>query len=139
MYELIYSSKERQHFSPADIKALLIHARAQNYAMGITGMLVHDGGMFLQVLEGDETAVRAVLSRIENDVRHGDINILRQSHVAGSRRFGYWSMGFSDVSGAAQILREFVNPKKRIASDATGKRAATFLEAVSREPLRKAG
>ncbi|MEI9806281.1 MAG: BLUF domain-containing protein [Pseudolabrys sp.] len=135
MFHLIYSSRETQEFSAADLKKLLVGARLRNREVDATGILVYHDGMFLQALEGPEAAVRAIFARIEKDPRHGDINVLQQENSLGKRRvFGDWSMGFADASGASQILKGFVELNERQSLAGLGRlQAMTVLETCSRK------
>jgi hypothetical protein len=63
----------------------------RNHEANVTGVLVYHDGNFLQALEGDETAIRAIFSRIEKDPRHGDVRVLHSNGSLGKRRlFGDW-------------------------------------------------
>lgn len=109
MYRLIYQSFETQSFSEEDLKRLLLGSRLRNTAESLTGMLVYDGGTFLQLLEGEEVAVRARFERIQSDLRHKDVSVIVEDATSVKRTFGQWSMGFSDGSDTAAILRGFVH------------------------------
>ena len=137
MFHLIYSSKEKQEFTAADLKKLLRNARLRNHDVGVTGVLVYQGGTFLQALEGEEDAVRTIFARIEKDPRHGDINVLHRTLSLGKRRlFGDWSMGFADAHGAAKILRGFIDVNKGLSlSNLDKARAIDILDAVSKKSL----
>lgn len=138
MFQLIYTSKEKQAFSPSALKTLLMRARIRNREVDVTGILIYHAGMFLQALEGEEAAVRTIFSRIEKDTRHADIGVLRSIASVGKRRvFGDWSMGFADATGAAQILKGFIgldSDPSLSALDET--QAMDILKACSKEPLR---
>jgi hypothetical protein len=107
MYRLVYSSRETQPFSSDELKALLLKSRLRNRELGITGMLIYDGGAFLQALEGDQSAVAATFARIERDPRHCDVAVLFRDSTAAERQFGQWSMGYADASQAAAMLKGF--------------------------------
>jgi hypothetical protein len=109
MYRLVYKSFEAQPFSEADLKKLLVASRLRNADADLTGMLIYDRGAFLQMLEGDVGAIIKTFNRIERDPRHKDISILLRDPNAGERAFGRWSMGYADGSGAAAILKGFVD------------------------------
>ena len=49
----------------AALEAIINSARIANRAKGLTGLLVFDGHRFLQYLEGDETAVRGLYTKIQ--------------------------------------------------------------------------
>lgn len=82
---------------PRDLKALLEHSRTRNAQRNITGVMLHYDTTFLQVLEGDEQAVRALLARIDKDPRHTRMDVIftRTGH---RRVFRDWSMEMIDVS-----------------------------------------
>ena len=104
MFHLIYASREKQEFTAADLKTLLVRSRILNRQVDVTGILVYQAGMFLQALEGEEKAVQTTYARIEKDVRHGDVHVLhRNSSIDKQRMFGDRSMGISDANGTAQV------------------------------------
>ena len=89
---LVYESRSVQPLAEADLFALLEQARRNNEPLGITGVLLHGDGRFVQVLEGTDDAVHEVFSRIATDRRHYAVRILADEPLA-QRRFGDWSMG----------------------------------------------
>jgi hypothetical protein len=95
IHQLIYVSASKALMSPAELGGLLLDARAKNKRHGLTGMLVHHEGSFLQVLEGEEAAVERVFAKISRDPRHHRIVILSRAGVPSSA-FDDWSMGFVD-------------------------------------------
>ena len=137
MFQLIYTSREKQAFDPLDLKSLLLHARIRNHEVGVTGILIYHSGMFLQVLEGEAAAVESIFSRVEKDARHHDIRVLGRNATAGKRRmFGDWSMGFADAAGAARILKGFVDLKNEISFSSLDEvRALDILNTCRKEPL----
>ena len=95
VYQLLYQSQARQPFSPAQLAALLRRARAYNQAERITGLLLYTpDGRFLQVVEGDEAAVRGLYyDKIARDPRHHRCAVLGEGPVS-HRGFPDWGMGF---------------------------------------------
>ena len=98
--QIIYSSQARKIFSPAALLDLLGFCRQANPKAGLTGLLGHRDGTFLQLLEGPSEQVTRVIGRISADVRHYDIRILADRHVP-ERFFPDWSMGFEEVNEVA--------------------------------------
>lgn len=98
MLQLIYASAATVHFSEDDLVELLRIARVNNSKVGVTGMLVYQDGAFLQILEGEEEAVRQVYEKIEGDARHNNVKLLLRSEIE-ERSFGEWQMGFFDATG----------------------------------------
>ena len=62
MRRMIYCSQATFDFSPEELISLLELAREKNQASGLTGMLLYSSQSFLQVLEGDATALAEDLS-----------------------------------------------------------------------------
>lgn len=93
VYELIYSSVASTSFSDTDLLSLLDQARANNRRLGVTGMLIYDGGEFLQLLEGDKDRVEGLYDHISRDSRHRSLQLFYTGEVS-ERSFDDWSMGF---------------------------------------------
>ena len=62
-------------------------------------MLLYARGSFMQVLEGEESAVAETMARIQADTRHHDIFELSHTPIT-TREFGTWSMGFRALTPA---------------------------------------
>ena len=71
-----------------------------NEGQGLTGVLLHKDGNFLQVIEGDETAVAALFEKIRVDPRHAGIQPLLKGAIE-KREFPDWSMAFRDLRDEA--------------------------------------
>lgn len=97
MFFLTYVSSATGPFSKEDLDLLLAQCRKNNAVLGLTGMLLYKDGNFLQVLEGEERAVRALYAKIDRDSRHGGTIVLQQGH-AEERQFPSWFMGFRDLN-----------------------------------------
>jgi hypothetical protein len=102
MHYLVYVSQARGPMSHDALQAILVPSRAANTALGITGLLVYryspetDSGHFIQMLEGDEKAVRALYKKIVADPRHHTKIVLGEGDRP-DRMFADWSMGFKNV------------------------------------------
>lgn len=92
MIRLLYISSASPKVSDEQVQEILISARRNNPGNGITGVLIHGGGLFMQVLEGPEHKVLRQYIAILDDRRHNDARILHIS-PAHSRIFEQWSMG----------------------------------------------
>lgn len=92
LVRLIYASRVGETFGDADLAAVLRQSRQHNPANGITGLLCHADGVFIQVLEGGRDAVNALYNRVVADPRHRDVTLLAYTEVA-ERRFAGWTMG----------------------------------------------
>ncbi|RZK61154.1 MAG: BLUF domain-containing protein [Hymenobacter sp.] len=73
MHHIIYLSLAVKPFTSEQLEKLLAVARRRNTELAITGILFYGNERFLQVLEGEEEAVRAVYASIKRDPRHQNI------------------------------------------------------------------
>jgi Sensors of blue-light using FAD len=94
MLSLAYVSSARQLFS--DLKALLQQSRDNNARLDLTGMLLYEGGNFMQVLEGPDDALTELYTKIQSDPRHYRILQLLRRQIQ-EREFPSWSMGFKNL------------------------------------------
>ena len=97
---------------------LLHTSRINNKRNRITGMLLFKNGYFMQVIEGDEVRVNALMNTIKSDIRHKNIDILREEYIQ-SREFPDWTMGFQNldskdclnIQGFTKILENNFKPE----------------------------
>jgi hypothetical protein len=92
MIRLLYCSQAKSDFSEEVLKEILLTSRKNNRAADITGVLVHGGGMFMQVLEGPEQIVLRTYMKILDDKRHTDSRIIHITPIK-DRLFENWTMG----------------------------------------------
>lgn len=97
MISLLYWSRTTARFETSaffiTMATLLNQCLDLNVRIGVTGVLSFHSGMFLQVLEGPETAVDTTFARISGDPRHHDLHVLARTPIQ-ARAFGAWSMAF---------------------------------------------
>jgi hypothetical protein len=112
MYSLLYISRADINFTDQELLQLLEQCREKNLRLEITGMLLYKDGNFMQLLEGDPSAVRSLYETISADFRHCNVNCLIEGHVA-ARQFPQWSMGFQNLKSvdlqAVPGYSEFLN------------------------------
>jgi hypothetical protein len=97
LLQAAYVSTATVPWTQAELLTALAQFRARNLERGITGMLLHCNGTFMQVLEGPAEVVDELLARIARDPRHhGYMQLLRRP--IRSREFDGWSMGFRNLS-----------------------------------------
>ena len=97
MISLIYVSSALEPFSKAELLALLEISRRNNALLDVTGMLLYKDGNFMQVIEGEEPAVRKLHTKISHNPRHDGLITLLERPIE-QRQFTDWSMGFKDLS-----------------------------------------
>ena len=92
LVRLMYASRATQAVNQEELLAILRKSKANNPAVGITGVLCFSEGIYLQALEGGRSAVNKLYNRIVADPRHSDVELLSYEEI-GERRFAGWSMG----------------------------------------------
>ena len=139
LYRLLYVSTAEHFLSHRELEALVQGARARNAAAGITGMLIYTEGHFLQYIEGPQSEVEALFTRIERDPRHH--GMLRIFEGPQARRiFTEWSMGYctlrkddyATVRGALDLAAQ---PFGDVLPDDTPADLAVFMESYYRNSL----
>ena len=99
MFRLCYISSARVPIDDAMLMAILTVSRRNNRAAGLTGLLVAGRKCFLQLLEGDETAVRDTYQRIRRDPRHF-ASVIIDERAISVRQFNDWDMGLVRPGGS---------------------------------------
>ncbi len=111
LVRLLYASRAVDA-DPRTIEAILAQARAHNTSTGITGILCHGGGVFLQAIEGGRKAVSELFGHIQKDPRHKDVELLHFEEI-NERRFGGWTMGLVSLTKvhSSMLLRYSERPE----------------------------
>jgi Sensors of blue-light using FAD len=110
MLALIYVSRVVPSRQPIDglFRAILAVARTRNKEHNITGLLGYAGGYFVQLLEGERSAVLKLYASISRDERHTDVTILSSTKIT-QRTHGEWVMGGALLSTAsADMMRQLL-------------------------------
>ena len=96
MYQLIYQSACRTGLTLDVLREIAQESAKRNRERGITGVMLVQDRNVVQVLEGEEDAVRALYNKISKDNRHGACTVLLPRHCE-ARAFSDWHMGLSEV------------------------------------------
>lgn len=91
VHALVYVSQAAEGLSPDHLESLVKDAARFNALAGVTGLLISDGVMFLQYLEGPEDGLQVAYDRVLASSSHIDIVQLARGLI-GSRLAPYWSM-----------------------------------------------
>jgi hypothetical protein len=92
-YQIIYSSVSSTPMQQDDLEDILENAQSNNAAEGITGALVYVDGHFMQILEGERSAVGPLMGRIAKDLRHESVVLLLEGDVEVAS-FPDWTMAY---------------------------------------------
>lgn len=94
LYRLIYRSSAAVPMTDDSLLSLLERARKNNAQRGISGILLHGYGFFIQLLEGDAELVRDLYyNHICLDTRHNNLKVLHEGE-ATNRLYSDWAMAF---------------------------------------------
>lgn len=122
MKQFIYRSQPFG-FDHATLAGILTGARRNNRRDGITGALICRHDLYLQLIEGPQTAIEALYAKIAVDDRHLEVRLL-VAETVDERMFPHWEMlddeapslfwspakvaaGAIEAAGAAELTRIF--------------------------------
>lgn len=131
IYQLIYCSRTATA-SPDETGRILAVSRVNNARDGLSGALLHNRGLFAQVLEGPLAAVERTFERIQCDARHDDVVVLQFGQV-DQRAFSDWLMADAGAAldpGAAALPADLLSKPVGNAADEV---AAILRDLVGRE------
>ena len=104
IFESMFLSEFAPDTHPGEIARIVRVSRTNNAAAGITGLMMFDGSLFCQDLEGPERAVRDMIARIARDPRHRTFLPLHHAPLEKTRRFDSWHVGILAPSGPSPLL-----------------------------------
>ncbi len=127
LVRLLYASRARDTECSA-IDDILAECRQHNPVTGITGILYHGGGIFLQAIEGGRMAVSDLFGHIQRDSRHKDVVLLHYEEIS-ERRFGGWTMGQVNMTKInTNILLKYAERPELDPYSVSGKVSLALLE-----------
>lgn len=100
VFSLVYVSTATTSLTSADLRVLAEQSRRHNAAADITGVLLYRNGSFLQMLEGDQHEVEALVASIRADSRNHDVTVVRRRDQP-TRDFPNWTMGLGEIGPAS--------------------------------------
>ncbi len=112
VYQLVYISRATATFDNNALSSLLSKAKENNTKLNVTGNLVYNGGVFLQLLEGDQNTILTLFKKIETDPRHSKVKMI-YFEPADFRLFTRWSMNMlnleCDKPKNLQVLKDIID------------------------------
>jgi hypothetical protein len=104
LVRLLYVSKEIASQPSKFAESNIEKFRKRNQANEISGVLCSGEGVFLQVLEGERSAVNKLYVDICMDQRHADIELLHYEEVK-ERAFHAWSMDYIPMATLCEMIK----------------------------------
>jgi hypothetical protein len=120
MLELVYKSKATKGLTQEDINSILAKAQENNKNLGLTGCLIFFNDEFIQLLEGEEIALRTLYAKILNDTRHNSIELLYEKNK-DNRNFADWGMAFVNLDDATEFDNNLFRDNLNTFADITPK------------------
>lgn len=102
LLSLVYVSSARLPLDEPVLEQLLDTARTRNQQDALTGVLLYNGGNFMQYLEGPSFALRETYRRIARDPLHGNLIELLLEPIA-ERSYTRWDMGFARPTASEML------------------------------------
>jgi hypothetical protein len=93
---IVFFSTAVVPMSEADLAALGRECAEQDSHVGITGMLLHKNGNFLQVIEGAKAVICDMFARISADPRHTNVRTI-SDRIILHREFAGRAVGFKNL------------------------------------------
>ncbi|WP_299677324.1 BLUF domain-containing protein [uncultured Dokdonia sp.] len=135
LYSICYVSTLSKQLEDTELKKLFDFCSTKNIDRGISGVLLHNSGNFLQYFEGDELQIKELYySKIKKDTRHKNIITLFEKKIEVQYFTGY-KAGFTSIISENQTrsLRSYLNLLNYLDSseiEALSKTVNSFLSAV---------
>ena len=123
--QILYVSQAKDDLRPHDIVQLIKAAWRNNTEHNLSGLLLHNKGQFMQIVEGEPGKVGQLMRNLSRDSRHEHIAILLDQ-VVPEREFVCWLMGYKrvapplkddeldDISVDIDFLFEIPHPSKAV-------------------------
>jgi Sensors of blue-light using FAD len=90
-----------------EVDAILAASARNNPARGITGLLLFNGRNFLQLLEGEEGEVAALMDTITADPRHSGVSVLDRRAIT-ARSCPDWAMNRVMIAESIESRRDML-------------------------------
>lgn len=97
MRQIVYISEATDEIAESDITALMRHSRKNNAQYDITGMLLVEWPIFLQILEGPQNAMAFLIGKLQQDSRHRNFKIIYDKPNITEREFSRWHMDYKNL------------------------------------------
>jgi len=120
LIRLLYVSQPIGPVTTYVTSSILEISKANNKKKDITGVLCQGSGLYMQVLEGQRSVINALFSRIMEDKRHKEVELLSMEEI-NQRRYGHWSMALVQLSKndpMVQMAHPEFDPYSASSSDA---------------------
>lgn len=91
--QLVYVSEANPDLANEEIIEILKASQEKNHAQKISGLLLYQDHHFMQLIEGEESAVLTLFDRIAEDKRHRNVVVVGR-FAAESPSMPTWAMAY---------------------------------------------
>ena len=138
IFQLLYLSSATPELTEEALLQILEKTQQRNKARNITGLMLHSDGSIIQIIEGTESTVEALFSRIERNPRHHQVTVLFRKFVE-TRDFTNYQIGFKraclqQLAGKLPGFSEIVENRKLpdATLDGLSKHVSIFLKTFAK-------
>ncbi|MEO1730474.1 MAG: BLUF domain-containing protein [Pseudomonadota bacterium] len=110
--------------SREEVDAILTASQRNNPSRDITGLLLYNGRNFLQLLEGEESELVALMLTISHDPRHTGISMIDRKLV-DERVCPNWAMKRIPIADGVDKRREAIQAELPVELDAQTRKIIT--------------
>ena len=132
LQSIVYVSSAIREMSADELEALLKDARAENLKNDVTGVLLYDGGNFMQCFEGPEGSIPHIYARIRASRRHHNIFELMNERIE-RRSFAGWEMALAQPTSSellALSTARWTGQTAETRSDSSGGEGLGLMKAL---------
>jgi hypothetical protein len=97
IYQVLYISFATVPITPLVVKSIESKASVNNPRDGITGILLMNSNMYMQLLEGEKENVKKKFETIKSDQRHEEVTLIYEGETE-ARFFEDWSMLCKEIN-----------------------------------------
>lgn len=141
MKQIVFTCAARNPLSSSEILAEIASARAHRSALGVSSIVLHCGGVLLQVLEGAEPYVDRTFGELLADPRFAALRVIAMKPIE-LREFSSFALHFAEIpadEGAREGLlhaspraaRRLLHSHRAFQGDASVAARKSFLHSVA--------
>lgn len=110
--QLIYVSNRKSNCTEQEIEKILESCKKNNPPLGITGVLLYNDKVFLQLVEGEYKIIIDTYDKIKNDDRHEKC-VMLSCGIIKEKSFSSWNMGLKKIDNTIELLTNISNEEKK--------------------------
>ncbi len=131
---LCYVSSSNVNLTKKSLEQLFITTKSNNLKQDISGILIFNGGNFLQIMEGEKNTINELYHKISKDKKHSNIIKLIEKPIS-ERMFEDYETGFSIIKDRkkANQLEDYLSWLKKAEIKSVDKIITIIEKFIERE------